>query len=188
MDKILKTALFSLLFNVVFGAYHVISGILTHSWWLLTVGVYYAILSAVRFVVILTKKKDRFIAGFTGAMLMALSLPLLGTVILALVEGRGNKLHQIVMIAMAAYAFFKITLAIVNLIKSRKSSLAKHVTLRNIALADACVSIFSLQRSMLVSFGEMSDERISLFNLLLGTAVCIVVFLLGLNVVKHRSK
>lgn len=188
MDRILKTALPTLLFNAVFGAYHIISGALAHSWWLLTVGVYYAILSVVRFVVIITKRQDRFVEKFTGAMLMALSLPLVGTVVLAAVEDRGNELNEIVMIAMAAYAFTKITLAIVNLIKSRKGSVAKHVALRNISLADACVSIFSLQRSMLVSFGDMSDENIFLLNVLLGSAVCTVVFLLGLNVVRYPEK
>lgn len=187
MDKILKTALCSLLFNVIFGAYHIISGMLTHSWWLLTVGVYYALLSLVRFVVIITKKKEQFIAKFTGVMLMSLSLPLVGTVILALAKDRGSRLNEIVMIAMAAYAFTKITLAIINLVKSRKSISQKHVALRNISLADACVSIFSLQRSMLVSFGEMSDKDIFIFNALLGAAVCIMVFLLGLNLLKRRG-
>lgn len=187
MDKILKTALCSLLFNVIFGAYHIISGMLTHSWWLLTVGVYYALLSLVRFVIIITKKKEQFIAKFAGIMLMSLSLPLVGTVILALAKDRGSRLNEIVMIAMAAYAFTKITLAIINLVKSRKSISKKHVALRNISLADACVSIFSLQRSMLVSFGEMSDKDIFIFNALLGAAVCIMVFLLGLNLLKRRG-
>lgn len=188
MDRILKTALCSLLFNVAFSAYHILSGILARSWWLFTVGVYYAILSAVRFVVIVTKKRDRLITGFTGTMLMALSLPLLGTVILALTEERGRAMHEIVMIAMAAYAFTKITLAVVNLIRSRKSRLAKHVAVRNISLADACVSIFSLQRSMLVSFGDMSERDILLFNAFLGSAVCLAVFSLGLNLLQSIKR
>lgn len=186
MDKIIKMAIFSMLFNVTFGAYHIISGILTHSWWLLTVGAYYAILSLVRFVVI-TKKQERFVVTFTGVMLMSLSIPLVGTVIISIVEGRGNKLNEIVMIAMAAYAFTKITLAIVNLVKSRKSSSKRYAALRNISLVDACVSIFSLQRSMLVSFGNMSDKGVFLLNFALGATVCITVFLLGLNVVKKRN-
>lgn len=188
MDKILKTALCSLLFSVIFGAYYIISGILTRSWWLLTLGAYYAILSIVRFVVIITKKQERFIAKFTGAMLMALTLPLIGTVILSLAKDRGSKLNEIVMIAMAAYAFTKITLAIINLVKSRRNSVSKHVAIRNISLADACVSIFSLQRSMLVTFGNMSAKSILLLNAFLGTAICITVFWLGLNALKKRNE
>ena len=124
---------------------------------------------------------------FTGVMLMLLSLSLVGTVILAVVRDRGIVMHEIVMIAMAAYTFTKITLAVINLVKARKSSSAKIVTLRNISLSDACVSIFALQRSMLVSFGDMPETDIQIFNAVIGAAVCVIVFLLGLNLVKNKK-
>jgi len=54
-------------------------------------------------------------------------------------------------------------------------------------LADACVSIFALQRSMLVSFGEMSETDICIFNAVIGSAVCVIVFLLGLNLVRNKK-
>lgn len=187
MDKIGRLALLGLLFNVAFGAYNVVFGIFTHSWWLLTVGIYYAILSIVRFVVLKTKGSGSFITKFTGVMLMLLSLPLVGTVILAVVRDRGMVMHEIVMIAMAVYSFTKITLAIINIIKSRKSASARLITLRNVSLADACVSIFALQRSMLVSFGEMSATDICIFNAVIGSAVCVIVFLLGLNLVRNKK-
>lgn len=187
MDKIGRLALLGLLFNVAFGAYNVVFGIITHSWWLLTVGIYYAILSIVRFVVLKTKGSGSFITKFTGVMLMLLSLPLVGTVILAVVRDRGMVMHEIVMIAMAVYSFTKITLAIINIIKSRKSASARLITLRNVSLADACVSIFALQRSMLVSFGEMSATDICIFNAVIGSAVCVIVFLLGLNLVRNKK-
>ncbi|MBE6535056.1 MAG: hypothetical protein E7677_00325 [Ruminococcaceae bacterium] len=187
MYKIERLALLGLLFNVAFGAYNVVFGIITHSWWLLTVGIYYAILSIVRFVVLKTKGSGSFITKFTGVMLMLLSMPLVGTVILAVVRDRGMVMHEIVMIAMAVYSFTKITLAIINLIKSRKSTSEKLITLRNVSLADACVSIFALQRSMLVSFGEMSETDICIFNAVIGSAVCVIVFLLGLNLVRNKK-
>jgi divalent metal cation (Fe/Co/Zn/Cd) transporter len=124
---------------------------------------------------------------FTGAMLMLLSLQLVGTVILAVVRDRGIVMHEIVMIAMAAYTFTKITLAVINLVKARKSASEKIVTLRNISLSDACVSIFALQRSMLVSFGDMPETDIQIFNAVIGAAVCVIVFLLGLNLVKNKK-
>ena len=187
MNRTLRLAFFSLLFNIVFATYHVIYGVITHSWWLITVGVYYAILSIVRFVVLKTKKQKRFVTRFAGAMLMLLSLPLAGTVILSVVRDRGNVMHEIVMIAMATYYFTKITFAVINLVKSRKSTSAKLVALRNISLSNACVSIFALQRSMLVSFGNMSEIHICIFNAALGSAVCVIIFLLGLNLVKNKK-
>ena len=118
---------------------------------------------------------------------MILSIPLIGTVILSVVQDRGHELHMIVMIAMAAYAFTKITLATINLVKSRRSTSATHITLRNISFADAFVSIFALQRSMLVSFEGMTETEIVIMNATLGSAVCVIVFLLGVNLVRNKK-
>lgn len=187
MDKTLKFALISLIFNVAFGAYHLVFGIVSSSWWLLTLGTYYLILSIVRFAVLCAKSKEQFITKFTGWMLMVLSIPLSGTVILSVVRDRGHEYHMIVMIAMATYAFTKITLATINLVKSRRSTSGTLITLRNISFADAFVSIFALQRSMLVSFEGMTETEILIMNATFGSAVCIIVFLLGLNLVRSKK-
>ena len=187
MNRILKSALISLAFNIAFGAYHIVFGVIGHSWWLFTVGVYYVILSTARFAVIMTKRNGRFITKFAGIMLMALSVPLVGTVVLAVVTDRGTVFHEIVMIAIAVYAFTKITFATVKLVKSRHIRSAKAVTLRNISFATAFVSIFSLQRSMLVSFEGMTETGIRIMNGATGSGVCIIVFLLGLNLVKKKK-
>ncbi len=186
MNRTLKLALVSLLFNMVYSVYHIIFGITTHSWWFFTIGIYYAILSIVRFVVLRHKGKKHFVIRFTGIMLMVLSISLIGTVILAFVKDRGTEFHLIVMLAIALYAFTKITLATIKWIKARKSKSAKLITLRNISFADAFVSIFSLQRSMLVSFEGMTETEIRIMNVATGSAVCIIVFLLGLNLVQQK--
>ena len=183
----MKIALASLTFNIAFAVYHLVMGLVISSWWLLTLGSYYLVLSVVRFVVLLSKSKERFIAKFTGWMLILLSIPLAGTVILSVVQDRGHEHHMIVMIAMAAYAFTKITLATIKLIKTRRSTSATLITLRNISFADAFVSIFALQRSMLVSFEGMTEAEIVIMNATLGSAVCVIVFLLGFNLVKNRK-
>ena len=187
MDRTLKFALASLVFNISFATHHLVLGLVTSSWWLLTLGSYYLVLSVVRFVVLRSKSKERFIAKFTGWMLILLSMPLAGTVILSVVQDRGHEHHMIVMIAMAAYAFTKITLATIKLIKARRSTSATLITLRNISFADAFVSIFALQRSMLVTFEGMTEAEIVIMNATLGSAVCVIVFLLGLNLVRNRK-
>ena len=187
MDRTLKFALASLMFNMAFATYHLVMGLATSSWWLLTLGSYYIVLSIVRFVVLRSKSGERFIAKFTGWMLILLTIPLVGTVILSVVRNRGHELHMIVMIAMAAYAFTKITLATIKFIKVRRSTSATLITLRNISFADAFVSIFALQRSMLVSFEGMIETEIVIMNATLGSAVCVIVFLLGLNLVRNKK-
>ncbi|MBR6760704.1 MAG: hypothetical protein IKM30_01545 [Oscillospiraceae bacterium] len=187
MDRTLKVALCSLICNIAYSAYHLVLGIVTTSWWLLTLGVYYFILSIIRYFVLRAKTKRRFAIHFAGTMLMVLSLPLAGTVILSVVRNRGHAFHMIIMIAMAAYAFTKITLATINLVKSRRSTSVTRLTLRNISFADALVSIFALQRSMLVSFEGMSESEIQIMNAVIGSVVCAAVFLLGANLFRKEK-
>ena len=186
MDRTLNFALGSLAFNITFSIYHLAWGLITGSWWLLSLGSYYLVLSMVRFVALRSKSGTRRITRFTGWMLIFLSIPLVGTVILSVVRDRGHELHMIVMIAMAAYAFTKITFAVIGFIKVRGSTSETLVTLRNISLADAFVSIFALQRSMLVSFEGMGEKEIVIMNATLGSAVCVIVLLLGINLLKRK--
>ena len=187
MNRTMKFVIVSLTSNIAFSIYHLILGLVTGSWWLLTLGSYYLILSIVRFVVVRSKSDERFITIFTGWMLILLTAPLVGTVILSVIRDRGHELHMILMIALAAYAFTKITLAMIKFIKARKSRSAALVTLRNISLADAFASIFALQRSMLVSFEGMRDVEIVIMNASLGSAVCIICFSLGLLLLLNRQ-
>ena len=64
MDRTLKLALGSLAFNIAFATYYLVMGLVTNSWWLLTLGSYYLVLSLVRFMVLRSKSKERFIAKF----------------------------------------------------------------------------------------------------------------------------
>lgn len=187
MNRTLNLALASLTFNIAFAIYHLVLGLVTSSWWLLTLGSYYLVLSIVRFVVLRSKSKERFITKFTGWMLIILSIPLAGTVILSVIQDRGHELHMIVMIAMAAYAFTKITLATIKFIKARRSTSAILITLRNISFAEAFVSIFALQRSMLVSFEGMTEAEIVIMNAALGSAVCVIAVLLGINLLMRNK-
>lgn len=188
MDRTLKFALVSLIFNVMYSTYHIIFGITIHSWWFFTVGIYYAILSIVRFVVFRCKSEDVFVIRFTGITLMVLSLSLVGTVILAFVKDRGTVFHLIAMLAIAVYAFGKIIFATIKWIRARKDMSARLIALRNISFADAFVSIFSLQRSMLVSFEGVTATEIRIMNVATGSVVCLIVFLLGLHLIRKEHR
>ena len=99
------------------------------------------------------------------------------------VEDRGTAFHEIVMITIATYTFTKITISIIGMVNARRSASPVLKTLRNISLADACVSIYTMQRSMLVSFPGLTAPKILLLNIFTGTAVWIVVLLLGINLI-----
>ena len=188
MSKRKLYSLSGLFFDILFSAVYLVFGILTRSWWLLTLCSYYLILSSVRFAVIVMNDDRWDILKFTGKMLMLISLPLAGTVMLSLIRDRGHEINMILMIAIAAYTFTKITLSSVNLVRLRRSGTARHVAEANISFADSLASIFALQRSMLATFEGMDPAEIMIMNAFLGIGVLIAVFLLGVNLVKKENE
>ena len=192
--KLVKNPYAGLSINFIFAIGNCVLGFLTHSWWFISVGAYYAVLAITRFSVLLIQKKAdadlqtaTFARRITGILLVILSVCIVGMNILSGIKDRGTRHHTIVMITIATYTFVKITIAIVGLARKSSHSTPTAKTLRNISMADACVSILSMQRSMLVSFPGMEPAKIQLFNILTGTAVWIIVLLLGINLVGGKQ-
>ena len=180
----------SLVINAVYALGNCMIGFLTHSWWFITVGAYYTVLAITRFSVLQIKRKangdydiELFARRITGILLVVLSFCIVGVNIMSAVKDRGTAFHEIVMITIATYTFTKITIAIIGMVKAKRSASPVLTILRNIALADACVSIYTMQRSMLVSFPGMEAADILLLNIFTGTAVWIVVLVLGINLI-----
>lgn len=188
--NVFKNPYTSLIFNFVYAISNSIFGFLNHSWWFITVGAYYIVLSVTRYSVLQIKRKangnydiEVFARRITGILLIILSICIIGVNILSAIKDRGTAFHEIVMITIATYTFTKITIAIIGMVKVKRSASPVLKTLRNISLSDACVSIYTMQRSMLVSFPGMNSREILLLNILTGTAVWIVVLLLGINLI-----
>ena len=180
----------SLAFNAAYALGNCIIGFLNPSWWFITVGAYYAVLAITRFSVLQIKRKasgdydtELFARRITGILLVVLSFCIVGVNVLSAIKDRGIAFHEIVMISIATYTFTKITISIIGMVKAKRSASSVLKTLRNISLADACVSIYTMQRSMLVSFPGMEAAEILLLNIFTGTAVWIVVLLLGINLI-----
>ena len=188
--KIAKSPYASLGVNFVYALGNCVVGFLSHSWWFITMGAYYAVLAMARFSVLQVKRKasgdhdiELFARRITGILLVILSVCIVGVNVLAALKERGTAFHKIVMITIATYTFTKITIAIIGMAQAKRAASPALKTLRNIALADACVSIYTMQRSMLQSFPGLTPTEIQLFNILTGTAVWIIVLFLGINLI-----
>ena len=182
MNRSARTTILSLCINLAYAIGNIALGVVASSVWFVTAGIYYLAIAVVRFVALINMKKQESprLLRFSGIALMIVSIPLLAMVFLSAIRERGNHFHEILMITIALYAFSKITVAIINMCKAGKHSGDAMTVLVNVSLADALVSIASLQRSMLLSFGELTAADIRLFNILTGSGVCIIVFILGL--------
>ena len=182
--QIAKNPYTSLAINFVYALGNCTVGFLSHSWWFITVGAYYAVLAMTRFSVLRVRRDTEvFARRITGILLVALSVCIVGVNILSALKERGTAFHEIIMITIATYTFAKITVAIIGMVRSGRAASPVLMTLRNIALADACVSVYTMQRSMLQSFPGLTPAEIQIFNILTGTAVWLVVLFLGINLI-----
>ena len=185
-----KSPYTSLAINFVYALGNCMVGFLTYSWWFITVGAYYMVLTVTRFSVLQIRRKaggkydtEQFARRITGILLIVLSLCIVGVNILAALKERGTAFHEIVMITIATYTFAKVTIAVVGMVKAKHTPSPALKTLRNISLADACVSVYTMQRSMLQSFPGMEVGEIQIMNILTGTGVWCIVLLLGINLI-----
>lgn len=89
--------------------------------------------------------------------------------------------------AYAAYAFYKITMSIIALIKAHKQTDLTVRAIRNINLVDALVSILALQTALLTTFG--SDEvSMSAFNTATGIVVSTLSIAIGVYMITSANK
>lgn len=195
--RMVLIASLSLIINSIYAASNIIVGLKEKSYWFITAGTYYLILAVIRFCIILSEKRSRtdtkeisirFIRCFTGIMLIIMSTVLCGSVYLSLFHNETEKLNEILVITLASYSFTKITLAIINFTKRKKLNSQFLSLIRNIGLADAAVSIFSLQKSMLVSFPGMSENEIMIMNGCTGSVVWMLVLLIGIGIIYKKKR
>ena len=183
--RLIISAAVMLCVNLLYGMGHAVFGVLEGSAWLLAMAAYYILLGVMRFGAVLTERKhtsERFVMRFCGGMLMALALVLASATMISLLQESSIPRGIILMITIAAYTFWKMIVAIIHTMRAHRTGTPLTRTLRNITLATALASLMTMQRSMLVSFeGDMSPQEKLLMNIFTGTAVCLLVFLMGLN-------
>lgn len=188
-DRIVLSAVLGFLFNFLYAVYHGVLGITQLSLWFITMCAYYTILSAVRFSAVLCERKsspgsstdmEYFVMKLSGALLVLLSFVLTGAVYISLSQNIAKKYGEIIMITIATYTFYKITMAIIHVVKERKNASPLLAVIRRIGYAEVVASIFTLQRSMIASFGTMDDAKADVMNLLTGSSVCVFVCILGM--------
>lgn len=158
---------------------------------------FYGILATMRFSAVLCGRNhhespsndtELFVMKRSGILLIALGIVLATVNYMSLSQNIAAKYEEIVMITIATYTFYKITVAIVQAVKQHKNFSPLLTTIRNIGYAEVAASILTLQRSMLVSFGSMDNRQIHLMNAMTGAAVCLFVLARGLSMIAKSKR
>ncbi|MBQ9796473.1 MAG: hypothetical protein IJW50_02015 [Clostridia bacterium] len=184
--------------NLLFALFQAWLGVYHGSFWFYTLAVYYASLAFMRF--FLLRDIKSFDVGlsplrewkryrFCGWVLLTMDLALALMVFFMVYWKRGSVHHEITTIAIAAFTFFSLTMAIINVIKYRKYQSPLLSAVKAISLASASVSMLTLETAMLNSFGQGESELFRTVMLCAtGAAVCLFVLGMAIYMVTRAAR
>ena len=98
--------------------------------------------------------------------------------------------HEITTIAMAAYTFASLTLAIINVVKYRKYNSPVYSAAKAISLAAACVSMLTLESTMLTTFSDGGMDLLSR-RIMLGVSggvISVFIITMAIYMIVHGNE
>ena len=185
--------------SIAFGIYNGVLGIMMKSIWFGALAAYYIFLALLRGSVLTyhrkkkAKKREDSYSTRTrvyrkcGFWLLILNVALSAAIAQMIFSNRKFEYAGWTIYAFAAYAFYKITMSIINLFKARKQTDLTVQAIRNVNLADAAVSILALQTALLGTFGS-EGLNVALFNTLTGIAVSLLSIGIGVQMIAYANK
>lgn len=185
--------------NLLYIVMKMASGLYYRSLWFIALAIYYALLASMRFLLLRRgrRKTDRKPEEeelrryrFCGIMLLLMNQALMGIVIFIVHRNQGYEYPGMLIYAMAAYSFYAVITASVNLVKFRKHGSPVLSAAKAINLVAAMVSILSLTTAMIAQFGgEDAREFRQIMTGAVGGGVCMIVLgMAGFMIVKSTRQ
>ena len=153
----------SLAWNALYGLFQLWLGFYHHTFWFYSLGAYYICLGVMRF--FLARHTTRYAPGermrdelvkyrACGIVFLPMNLALALIVFFMVYWNRTFEHHIITTIALAAYTFTSMAVAIINFVKYRKYNSPVFSAAKAISLAAALVSMLTLESTMLTTFSD----------------------------------
>ena len=169
-------------FGAVYALFQLCLGLWHRSVWFYAMALYYLLLAGMRLLLLrhtrshapgeqqsVEWKKYRL----CGVMLLMMNFALAVILAYFLYRIRVFSHHEITTIAMAAYTFTSLSLAILNVVRFRKFGSPAYSAAKAISLVSASVSMLTLENAMLTAFGQDSGETFR--QIMLGTTGAAVI-------------
>lgn len=173
-------------------------GILNRSVWYYALSAYYGLLLLMRCTLLLKMGRSglgkdlrgeyRLFLG-CGGVLTVMNAALAVIVSYMVWQNRGFTHHPITTIAMAAYTFYTLTMAVINVVRCRRYNSPVLSASKAVSLAAALVSMLTLETAMLNAFGSGDDRAFR--QVMLGASggvVCLAVLAMGLYMMIRAAK
>ena len=153
----------SFAWNALYGIYQLWLGFYHHTFWFCSLGAYYICLAVMRF--FLVRHTRKYAPGekmhtelikyrACGIVFLLMNLALALIIFFMVYFNRTFEHHMITAIAMAAYTFTALTIAIINVVKYKKYNSPVFSASKTISLAAALVSMLTLESTMLTAFRD----------------------------------
>ena len=134
-----------------------------------------------------TEIKQSRALRFSGIMFVVMTVVFSGVMVLIYKANHYFEYAGILIYAVAAFTFYKLTLAIYNIFKAKKQDDLYVENIRNINLASALISIIILQVAMFQAFAP--EQNLGVANALTGAGVSAIILVLGvLMIIKANRK
>jgi len=188
----------SLIWNVLFGVFQLILGFVHNSMWFYSMFAYYILLGVMRFFLLKHtrkyKPKEQTLIEtkkytLCGWLLLSMNLALAVIIFFIVYWNRTFNYDMISTIALAAYTFLTFTFAIINLVRYKKYESPVYSAAKSISFIAGCVSMFTLETTMLTTFANNESPLFRPLMLsLTGTVVVIVALVLAIIMIVKGTK
>ena len=179
--------------NFAYGVFKIVAGVVIGSAWIGCDGIYNMAQALIQLFQILWRKK----AGdqkqqwrsyrFCGVLILLMHFTLIGIVFQMVNWNRVDESGEIMIIATAVFAFYKFIGSFVELAKDRKHTQPVDSSVRMLELSQAFFAIFSLQASMLHTFGTAAPWE-NWINLAVGCLVCLLTVAMGIYMIRRANR
>ncbi len=181
----------SFFWNIAYALFQIWLGFYHHTFWFYSLGGYYACLAVMRF--FLLRHTQKYTSGekmqtelkkyrACGWIFLVMNLALALIIFFMVYWNRTFEHHEITTIAMAAYTFTAFTTAIVNIVRYRKYNSPVYSASKAISLAAACVSMLTLESTMLTTFGDESMDMLTRKIMLAASGTVISAFIIAMAI------
>ena len=179
--------------NFAYGIFKIISGVILGSAWIGADGIYNFVQALIQLFQILRRKKPGTIVTqwksyrSCGWLVLLMHLTLIGIVFQMVNWNRVEDSGEIMIIATAAFAFYKFIFSFIDLAKDRKHIRPVDSSVRMLELSQAIFAIFSLQAGLLHTFGTGQNWEHWL-NLAMGCVVCLLTASMGIYMIRRANR
>ena len=165
----------TLIWNTAYALLQLGMGFWHHTFWFYSLAGYYISLAVMRFFLVRHTSKHKPGEKMQeelrkyracGIVFLIMNLALALIIFFMVYWNRTFHHHEITTIALAAYTFTSFAVAIVNVVKYRRYNSPVYSASKAISMASACVSMLTLESTMLTTFGDgtmsMTGRRVLL--------------------------